>query len=92
MFDHLVEANGLEQVMEQHGLELPQDLDFIKEQIAGPLNNGPSQRRKVPVAVQVLSKPQVLSEKQKFKLEERVTSLQFSACFLSSQQFFNQQL
>lgn len=45
MFDHLVKANGLEQVMEQHGLELPEDLDFIKEQIAGPLNNGASQRK-----------------------------------------------
>lgn len=56
MFDHLVKANGLEQVMEQHGLELPQDLDFIKEQIAGPLNNGPSQRHKVPVAVHVVDR------------------------------------
>lgn len=51
MFDHLVQANGLEQVMEQHGLELPEDLDFIKEQIAGPLNNGASHHGQVPVAV-----------------------------------------
>lgn len=56
MFDHLVKANGLEQVMEQHGLELPEDLDFIKEQIAGPLNNGASQRRKVPVAVHMVDR------------------------------------
>lgn len=38
MFDYLVEDNDLKPVMEQHGLVLPQDLDFIKEQIAGPLN------------------------------------------------------
>lgn len=56
MFDHLVKANGLEQVMEQHGLVLPEDLDFIKEQIAGPLNNGGSQRHKVPVAVHMVDR------------------------------------
>uniref|UniRef100_A0AAQ5ZFC7 Deoxynucleoside triphosphate triphosphohydrolase SAMHD1 n=1 Tax=Amphiprion ocellaris TaxID=80972 RepID=A0AAQ5ZFC7_AMPOC len=38
MFDYLVEDNNLKPVMEQHGLVLPEDLDFIKEQIAGPLN------------------------------------------------------
>uniref|UniRef100_A0A672J8N5 Deoxynucleoside triphosphate triphosphohydrolase SAMHD1 n=1 Tax=Salarias fasciatus TaxID=181472 RepID=A0A672J8N5_SALFA len=38
MFDHLVEANELKPVMEQHGLVLQEDLDFIKEQIAGPLD------------------------------------------------------
>lgn len=37
MFDYLVDDNGLKQVMEEHGLVLPEDLDFIKEQIAGPL-------------------------------------------------------
>ncbi|XP_068566497.1 deoxynucleoside triphosphate triphosphohydrolase SAMHD1 isoform X2 [Cebidichthys violaceus] len=36
MFDHLVIENKLKPVMEQHGLVLPEDLDFIKEQIAGP--------------------------------------------------------
>lgn len=39
MFDHLVKVNGLEEVMEHHGLRLPDDLIFIKEQIAGPLDN-----------------------------------------------------
>ncbi|XP_067097031.1 deoxynucleoside triphosphate triphosphohydrolase SAMHD1-like [Osmerus mordax] len=34
MFDHLVDQNELK--MEQHGLVLPEDLDFIREQIAGP--------------------------------------------------------
>ncbi|XP_051516372.1 deoxynucleoside triphosphate triphosphohydrolase SAMHD1 isoform X1 [Myxocyprinus asiaticus] len=38
MFDHLVKVNGLEVVMLQHGLTLPDDLIFIKEQIAGPLH------------------------------------------------------
>uniref|UniRef100_A0A3B3C2U0 Deoxynucleoside triphosphate triphosphohydrolase SAMHD1 n=1 Tax=Oryzias melastigma TaxID=30732 RepID=A0A3B3C2U0_ORYME len=38
MFDHLVESNDLKVVMEEYGLVLPEDLDFIKEQIAGPLN------------------------------------------------------
>ncbi|XP_038606165.1 deoxynucleoside triphosphate triphosphohydrolase SAMHD1 [Tachyglossus aculeatus] len=36
MFDHLVSANKLEAVMESYGLVLPEDLDFIKEQIGGP--------------------------------------------------------
>nr|ATN38606.1 SAMHD1 [Ctenopharyngodon idella] len=39
MFDHLVKVNGLEKVMKHHGLRLPDDLIFIKEQIAGPLDN-----------------------------------------------------
>uniref|UniRef100_A0A672LHM9 Deoxynucleoside triphosphate triphosphohydrolase SAMHD1-like n=1 Tax=Sinocyclocheilus grahami TaxID=75366 RepID=A0A672LHM9_SINGR len=39
MFDHLVRVNGLEEVMERHGLTLPDDLVFIKEQIAGPLDS-----------------------------------------------------
>ncbi|XP_034551820.1 deoxynucleoside triphosphate triphosphohydrolase SAMHD1 [Notolabrus celidotus] len=43
MFDYLVEDNNLRPVMEQHGLVLPEDLDFIKEQIAGPLDNKPAQ-------------------------------------------------
>ncbi|XP_028848713.1 deoxynucleoside triphosphate triphosphohydrolase SAMHD1-like isoform X1 [Denticeps clupeoides] len=39
MFDHLVKVNCLESVMEEHGLTLPGDLLFIKEQIAGPLED-----------------------------------------------------
>ncbi|KAI4892675.1 hypothetical protein NFI96_028024, partial [Prochilodus magdalenae] len=39
MFDHLVKVNNLEPVMEKYGLSLPDDLIFIKEQIAGPLDN-----------------------------------------------------
>lgn len=39
MFDHLVKVNNLEAVMIHHGLRLPDDLIFIKEQIAGPLDN-----------------------------------------------------
>ncbi len=38
MFDHLVRENALEPVMKEHGLVLPDDLVFIKEQIAGPQN------------------------------------------------------
>ncbi|KAM6924386.1 deoxynucleoside triphosphate triphosphohydrolase SAMHD1-like [Xenentodon cancila] len=38
MFDYLVEDNNLKLVMEEYGLVLPEDLDFIKEQIAGPLS------------------------------------------------------
>ncbi|KAJ8412002.1 hypothetical protein AAFF_G00142690 [Aldrovandia affinis] len=49
MFDHLVQVNSLKPVMEQHGLVLPQDLQFIKEQIAGPLNpNIPLSQEKDP--------------------------------------------
>ncbi|MCI4387160.1 hypothetical protein PGIGA_G00070880 [Pangasianodon gigas] len=39
MFDHMVKANNLEGVMEEYGLSLPNDLIFIKEQIAGPLDS-----------------------------------------------------
>ncbi|XP_056129818.1 deoxynucleoside triphosphate triphosphohydrolase SAMHD1 [Lampris incognitus] len=39
MFDYLVSDNGLEPVFEQYGLKLPEDLIFIKEQIAGPLDS-----------------------------------------------------
>nr|XP_040049338.1 deoxynucleoside triphosphate triphosphohydrolase SAMHD1-like [Gasterosteus aculeatus aculeatus] len=31
MFDHLVADNDLQPVMKEHGLKLPEDLDFIKE-------------------------------------------------------------
>ncbi|XP_076023311.1 deoxynucleoside triphosphate triphosphohydrolase SAMHD1-like isoform X1 [Genypterus blacodes] len=48
MFDYLVEDNNLKPVMEQHGLVLPEDLDFIKEQIAGPMDTSSSRRKKVP--------------------------------------------
>ncbi|KAJ8255897.1 hypothetical protein COCON_G00197610 [Conger conger] len=39
MLDHLIKVNVLEPVMTRHGLNLPEDLVFIKEQIAGPLQN-----------------------------------------------------
>uniref|UniRef100_A0A3P8X912 HD domain-containing protein n=1 Tax=Esox lucius TaxID=8010 RepID=A0A3P8X912_ESOLU len=39
MFDYLVHVNNLEPVMKKHGLVLPDDLVFIKEQIYGPLDN-----------------------------------------------------
>ncbi|XP_072305906.1 deoxynucleoside triphosphate triphosphohydrolase SAMHD1 [Eucyclogobius newberryi] len=48
MFDYLVDENGLRPVMEQHGLVLPEDLDFIKEQIVGPLQNAAAQNDKWP--------------------------------------------
>lgn len=50
MFDYLVEANGLRPVMEEHGLVLPEDLDFIKEQIAGPLDTTAAKAKKVPIS------------------------------------------
>lgn len=48
MFDYLVNDNGLKPVMEKHGLVLPEDLDFIKEQIAGPLDPNGAQGKKWP--------------------------------------------
>uniref|UniRef100_A0A8P4JUV9 HD domain-containing protein n=1 Tax=Dicentrarchus labrax TaxID=13489 RepID=A0A8P4JUV9_DICLA len=39
MFDHLVESNGLQDVMEQYGLILPEDRTFIKEMIHTDNNN-----------------------------------------------------
>ncbi|XP_040914585.1 deoxynucleoside triphosphate triphosphohydrolase SAMHD1 [Toxotes jaculatrix] len=48
MFDYLVADNDLKPVMEQHGLVLPEDLDFIKEQIAGPLETKAAETQKWP--------------------------------------------
>lgn len=38
MFEHLITSNKLEEVMEWHGLILEEDMVFIKEQIAGPID------------------------------------------------------
>uniref|UniRef100_A0A665TDU5 Deoxynucleoside triphosphate triphosphohydrolase SAMHD1 n=1 Tax=Echeneis naucrates TaxID=173247 RepID=A0A665TDU5_ECHNA len=46
MFDYLVDDNNLKPVMEENGLVLPEDLDFIKEQIAGPLDTNAAQGQK----------------------------------------------
>ncbi|XP_071398587.1 deoxynucleoside triphosphate triphosphohydrolase SAMHD1-like isoform X1 [Centroberyx affinis] len=48
MFDYLVSNNGLEPVMKQHGLVLPEDLVFIKEQIDGPLDTKASLSQEAP--------------------------------------------
>lgn len=47
MFKHLLEENELQPVMEEHGLVLPDDLLFIEEQIAGPLDADAAQGHKV---------------------------------------------
>lgn len=47
MFDHLVEDNKLMPVMERHGLKLPEDLVFIREQIVGPPKSDAGQTQKV---------------------------------------------
>nr|XP_003467792.2 deoxynucleoside triphosphate triphosphohydrolase SAMHD1 [Cavia porcellus] len=39
MFEYLVNSNGLRTVMEQYGLIPEEDICFIKEQIAGPLES-----------------------------------------------------
>ncbi|KAG6938934.1 SAM and HD domain containing deoxynucleoside triphosphate triphosphohydrolase 1, partial [Chelydra serpentina] len=41
MFEHLITSNGLENVMEDYGFVLKEDMDFIKEQIGGPLDTTP---------------------------------------------------
>nr|XP_046253083.1 deoxynucleoside triphosphate triphosphohydrolase SAMHD1-like [Scatophagus argus] len=46
MFDHMVEVNDLKSVMEQHGLVLSEDLIFIKELIAGPLDANAAKGKK----------------------------------------------
>ncbi|XP_067448523.1 deoxynucleoside triphosphate triphosphohydrolase SAMHD1-like [Thunnus thynnus] len=43
MFNHLVDDNGLEPVMEQYGLKLPEDQTFITEMFAGPLDTNAAQ-------------------------------------------------
>uniref|UniRef100_A0A4W6BJK5 HD domain-containing protein n=1 Tax=Lates calcarifer TaxID=8187 RepID=A0A4W6BJK5_LATCA len=48
IFDHLVNNNNLRPVMEEHQLVLPQDLDFIKEMIGGPLGPNEAQGREWP--------------------------------------------
>ncbi|XP_076023307.1 deoxynucleoside triphosphate triphosphohydrolase SAMHD1-like [Genypterus blacodes] len=45
MFDYLVKKNRLRPVMKKHGLVLPEDLVFIKEQIAGPMDTSSSRRK-----------------------------------------------
>lgn len=47
MFKHLVEDNDLLPVMERHGLKLPEDLVFIREQIEGPSDSNAGQTQKV---------------------------------------------
>uniref|UniRef100_V9K8R2 Deoxynucleoside triphosphate triphosphohydrolase SAMHD1 n=1 Tax=Callorhinchus milii TaxID=7868 RepID=V9K8R2_CALMI len=42
MFEYLIESNDLTEVLEEHGLVLPEDIDFIKEQIGGPATAGQS--------------------------------------------------
>nr|XP_045726786.2 deoxynucleoside triphosphate triphosphohydrolase SAMHD1-like [Mirounga angustirostris] len=39
MFEHLVNSNGLKEVMEYYGLVPEEDICFIKEQITGPLES-----------------------------------------------------
>nr|XP_008993677.2 deoxynucleoside triphosphate triphosphohydrolase SAMHD1 isoform X2 [Callithrix jacchus] len=39
MFEHLINSNGLKAVMEHYGLIPEEDICFIKEQIAGPLES-----------------------------------------------------
>lgn len=56
MFDYLVNDNGLKPVMQQHGLVLPEDLDFIKEQIAGPQVTNAAQGQKVPASSACVNK------------------------------------
>ncbi|XP_055508217.1 deoxynucleoside triphosphate triphosphohydrolase SAMHD1-like [Leucoraja erinacea] len=40
MFDHLINTNGLEVVLLSYGLVLPEDVEFIKEQIQGRPTKG----------------------------------------------------
>lgn len=38
MFEHLITSNKLEEVMRSYGLDLEEDMLFIKEQIGGPID------------------------------------------------------
>ncbi|XP_030318972.1 deoxynucleoside triphosphate triphosphohydrolase SAMHD1 isoform X1 [Calypte anna] len=42
MFEHLITSNKLEEAMKSYGLVLEEDMDFIKEQIGGPIGESPS--------------------------------------------------
>lgn len=63
MFDHLVEDNQLKPVMKRHGLKLPQDLVFIREQIVGPSKGdaGQTQVSNGGVAVRSFISPRLLT-------------------------------
>lgn len=39
MLEHLITSNKLRSKMEYYGLKLDEDMDFIKEQIASPVEN-----------------------------------------------------
>ncbi|XP_035851868.1 deoxynucleoside triphosphate triphosphohydrolase SAMHD1-like [Sander lucioperca] len=65
MFDHLVESNNLELELEDHGLILPDDMDFIKKLIGG---------LKDPKAVQVSPWPYCGRPKEKSFLFEIVAN------------------
>ena len=39
MFEHLINSNGLQDVMKHYGLIPEEDIVFIKEQITGPLES-----------------------------------------------------
>ncbi|XP_010562849.1 PREDICTED: deoxynucleoside triphosphate triphosphohydrolase SAMHD1 isoform X1 [Haliaeetus leucocephalus] len=38
MFEHLIASNKLEEIMKSYGLVLEEDMNFIKEQIGGPID------------------------------------------------------
>ncbi|KFQ18173.1 Deoxynucleoside triphosphate triphosphohydrolase SAMHD1, partial [Merops nubicus] len=44
MFEHLISANKLEEVMKSYGLVLEEDMNFIKEQIGGPIDGTACER------------------------------------------------
>ncbi|XP_061836498.1 deoxynucleoside triphosphate triphosphohydrolase SAMHD1 [Nerophis lumbriciformis] len=48
MFDYLLDKNNLKPLMEEHGLVLPEDLNFIKELILGPLITNAGQDQEWP--------------------------------------------
>ena len=39
MFEHLINSNGLQDVMKHYGLIPEEDIVFIKEQVTGPLES-----------------------------------------------------
>ncbi|XP_065817346.1 uncharacterized protein [Labrus bergylta] len=48
MLDHLLKENNLEPVMEKYGLKPEEDITFIKEMIAGPLQQSKEQEASSP--------------------------------------------
>ncbi|XP_065817358.1 deoxynucleoside triphosphate triphosphohydrolase SAMHD1-like isoform X2 [Labrus bergylta] len=75
MLDHLLKENNLKPVMEKYGLK-PKDVTFIKEMIAGPLQESKSKKDEkgyydiINTLVELIDLEKVMMDKYKLKHED----------------------